>query len=217
MLPIKQPTNGTPGPGRHMRSSNDASRWQRCYMVSLTLFASATLATLVTFGLLNFLLSDMTLPPISSQTGLLQQQGGADNAAAGGLLLDSSSSTALPLAAVPNGNSSSSATAATAPTPPRRTAWEHPFDDLQHMYTIPPHDNTARCTQSKICDGDHSCGPDGRGCITAAKERQDHVRRAIAWAWEGYRCVHSDSHGCGEGVDICPVLCVNALCVCLAW
>ncbi|WIA40463.1 hypothetical protein OEZ86_013819 [Tetradesmus obliquus] len=55
------------------------------------------------------------------------------------------------------------------------------------MYSLPPHDDSQRCQRTGICDGDYSCGPDGLGCVTSAKQRQEHVRKAISWSWEGYR------------------------------
>lgn len=66
---------------------------------------------------------------------------------------------------------------------------QHPFESLQHYYTLQPVDSSPRCQQSGICDGDHSCGPDALGCVTAARDRQVHIRRAIAWSWESYRYV----------------------------
>lgn len=199
MLPVKQPPNGT-GP-RHLRG-NDAGRWHRCYVVSLTVFASATLATLVTFGILNFLLNDVSLPPISTQTAMPQgMQPDAALSTAGGLMKQQpvpGDARVLDGAGLA-GNSSSDA-APEEPKPPALKqpaprAFKHPFDDLQHLYTLPPRDTSKRCQQSQICDGDHSCGPDGRGCITSSKERQDHVRKAIAWAWEGYRWVSGEGAG----------------------
>jgi hypothetical protein len=188
MLPVKQPPNGV-GPGRYRPLSGDGSRWQRCYWVSLTVFASAILATLVTFGVLNFLLNGMALPPISTQTGLLQDMQPQQQQQAAGLLQDG-----VPGGGSLGGGNSTSRGAAgtpraptTLPPQPRRASWDHAFDDLAHIYSLADKDASPRCAQSKICDGDHSCGPDKRGCITSAKERQSHVRKAIAWAWEGYR------------------------------
>jgi hypothetical protein len=60
---------------------------------------------------------------------------------------------------------------------------------MPHLYSLPQHDNSQRCQHTGICDGDYSCGPDGLGCVTSAKQRQEHVRKAISWSWEGYRCV----------------------------
>lgn len=194
MLPA---VNGAALP-RHIRTgmpSQDASKnkWQGCYMVSLTLFASAILATLVTFGVLNFLLNGMTLPPVSSQTGLLQtlpptqQEGGSATAEqqqqqliVGGPPPDAAASS---IGEVPSEALADPPPLTKAPPP----VYHHMFDDVQNLYPLPGTDESPRCKQSKICDGDHSCGPDNRGCVTSAKERQDAVRKAIAWAWEGYR------------------------------
>lgn len=185
---------------RHVRSSGMAqdatkNRWQRCYVVSLTLFASALLATLVTFGVLNFLLNGVALPPVSSQTGLLQtvrqpefvQQGPAAGTAQ---LRQAPGSNATSL-----GDQAEQQPAADAIEPPAvkppPLVWHHPYDDLQGLYKLPEKDTSPRCQQSEICDGDHSCGPDKLGCVTSAEERKEAVRKAIAWAWEGYRCGHA--------------------------
>lgn len=192
MLPI----NGAPP--RHGRSGppQDPSKnkWQGCYMVSLTLFASAILATLVTFGVLNFLLNGVTLPPVSSQQGLLQdtpqapqlQQDGSSSST-GQQQEDSSLSSDIA------GQLADELIQPPAARPPP-AAFHHMFEDLQKLYTVPEVDSSPRCQSSQICDGDHSCGPDKLGCVTAASERKAHVRKAIAWAWEGYRC------GCQQAV-----------------
>lgn len=192
------PLNGGPLP-RHARSAAPQdptkNKWQRCYVVSLTLFASAILATLVTFGVLNFLLNGMTLPPVSTQTGLLssmqqpeqllQQQQQAGGAGDPPEVADADGSTAEQPADV----------LVNPPTiKPPPAVFQHPFDDLQGIYKLPPQDTSPRCQQSKICDGDHSCGPDNLGCVTSAAERKAAVRKAIAWAWEGYRCGSCVSH-----------------------
>jgi hypothetical protein len=65
----------------------------------------------------------------------------------------------------------------------------HPFGSMPHRYSLPQHDDSHRCKQTGICDGDHSAGPDGLGNVTSAKQRQEHVRKAISWSWEGYRWV----------------------------
>jgi hypothetical protein len=219
MLPVKQP-NGM-GP-RHARGPNnlESSGWQRCYVVSLTLLASAALATLVTFGVLNLMLADASLPPMSpphaslgQQGALPQQQPGGARAAVGAT--DGGGGGGIAAAA-----QDTAAAAAThrpephAPTrplpPPRRRAWDHQFEDLRGLYSTPPQDGSERCKQSKICDGDHSCGPDERGCITSATERQDHVRKAIAWAWEGYRCVPLP-HPTNEHMPRCIRRCLSSL------
>jgi len=179
---------------RHARSSppQDPSknRWQGCYLVSLTLFASAILATLVTFGVLNFLLNGVTLPPVSTETGLLHNMQQQDPQ----LQLDTvdSSGVHAPQLATEEGQADASTADAPVLPPnikPAPAVMKHPFDDLQKLYTIPEKDSSPRCKSSQICDGDHSCGPDKLGCVTSAEERKAHVRKAIAWAWEGYRYV----------------------------
>lgn len=190
------PLNGTPprpGPRTVMAQDSSKNRWQRCYVVSVTLFASAILATLVTFGVLNFLLNGVALPPGSTQTGLLQtmqqpefvqQASVADGAntalheAPGGTLAEGGDSKQL----------AGDITGEPAPVKPPPSVFDHPFDDLQGLYKLPEQDTSPRCQQSQICDGDHSCGPDKLGCVTSAQERKEAVRKAIAWAWEGYRC-----------------------------
>lgn len=180
---------------RHIRSNGPQdpvkNRWQRTYVVSLTVFASAILATLVTFGILNFLLNGMTLPPISTQTGLLQTMQDPDLVQQG---TASSIDPALGSAAatIPQPEDSIlEQPAEVLSDPPEVKAppsvFHHPFDDLQGVYKLPAQDSSPRCRQSQICDGDHSCGPDKLGCVTSAAERKAAVRKAIAWAWEGYR------------------------------
>jgi hypothetical protein len=158
------------------------------------MFASAILATLVTFGVLNFLLNGVTLPPVSTQTGLLQtmqqpellHQGAADSinppVLPGGL-------------AAPRDVSIPEEPAEVLDEPPvvkpPPSVFQHPFDDLEGIYKLPAQDVSPRCKQSQICDGDHTCGPDKLGCMTSAEERKQAVRKAIAWAWEGYRWVWS--------------------------
>lgn len=64
----------------------------------------------------------------------------------------------------------------------------HPHQDAKYRIydtTIP--DPSHRCKMTGICVGDFSCGSDGLGCVTSAKERQDHIRNAVRWSWAGYR------------------------------
>lgn len=193
---------------RHARSSppQDPSKnkWQGCYVVSLTLFASAILATLVTFGVLNFLLNGVTLPPVSTETGLLHSMQQQDPQ----LQMDTADTGGIhpPQLATEEGTADASTADAPVHAPnikPPPAVMKHPFDDLQKLYTIPEQDSSPRCKSSQICDGDHSCGPDKLGCVTSAEERKAHVRKAIAWAWEGYRYVveYRGSHLYG----LCPM------------
>lgn len=181
---------------RHIRSNGPQdpakNRWQRIYVVSLTVFASAILATLVTFGVLNFLLNGMTLPPVSTQTGLLQtmqdpeqmQPGAADiiNPDVG----DAAASIPQPDVSIPEQPADVLSEPPLNKGPP--PVFHHPFNALQGVYKLPAQDTSPRCQQSHMCDGDHSCGPDKLGCVTSAAERKAAVHKAIAWAWEGYRC-----------------------------
>lgn len=48
-------------------------------------------------------------------------------------------------------------------------------------------DDGARCTFSKICDGDVSCEPDGLGCLTHALIRRQHVTTAMNTSFHAYR------------------------------
>lgn len=187
---------------RHIRTAATQdptkNRWQRCYVVSLTMFASAILATLVTFGVLNFLLNGVTLPAVSTQTGLLQtmqqpellQQGAADST--NPPVLPGGGGDAAPRdASIPEEPANGHDEPPVVKPPP--SVFQHPFDDLDGIYKLPAQDISPRCKQSQICDGDHTCGPDKLGCVTSAAERKQAVRKAIAWAWEGYRWDH---HAC---------------------
>lgn len=87
-----------------------------------------------------------------------------------------------------------------------------PYQDQKYrIYSLPPggKDPSQRCKLTGICDGDHSCGPDGLGCVTAAKERQDRVREAARWSWAGYRrdtscSVTSVCHHAGMDMGLNP-------------
>jgi hypothetical protein len=179
-MALRQPLNG--GLPRRAPSPYDASAskgWNSCYVISVTVSASAILATLVTFGVLNFLLSDMTLPPLPNRLGSFNSEQELDQQQTqvqAGAAMKPSAPVALSPAARPPA------------LPPRPAVFVHPFSNMQHIYTLPATDESPRCLQSQICDGDHSCGPDKLGCVTATKDRQAHVRKAIAWAWQGYRC-----------------------------
>lgn len=179
-MSVKQPLNtGLP---RRAPTPYDSHRdrdrgWQRCYVVAITLSVSALLATVITFGVLNFLLSDVQLPP---QQGLGDLPGTA-------LLQQQVAAPTTPLEAEPTPVQPTLLQAAAPEVAPTPAKFVHKFAELKHIYSIAPEDKSPRCAQSKICDGDHSCGPDNLGCVTSAKERQDHVRNAIAWAWKGYR------------------------------
>eukprot|EP00798_Chlamydomonas_sp_ICE-L_P014757 gene14757-20806_t len=64
----------------------------------------------------------------------------------------------------------------------------HPFTDSKYrIYNLPEKDPSERCRNTGICDGDHSCGPDGLGCVTDGSKRQKHVQEAARWTWMGYR------------------------------
>ena len=70
--------------------------------------------------------------------------------------------------------------------PPR--PFKHPFPGPEYrLYSLPAKDDSPRCRQSGICDGDRSCGPDKLGCVASARARQQKVREAIKWSWQGYR------------------------------
>jgi hypothetical protein len=187
---------------RHIRSNGPQdptkNRWQRIYVVSLTVFASAILATLVTFGVLNFLLNGMTLPPVSTQTGLLQTMQDPEQMQSGAANIinpdvgDAAASIPQPDDGIPEQPADVPAEPPVTKGPP--PVFHHPFDDLQGVYKLPAEDTSPRCQQSHMCDGDHSCGPDKLGCVTSPAERKAAVRKAIAWAWEGYRyaCLPGD-------------------------
>jgi hypothetical protein len=174
--------------------THSTTGWDRVYIVAVTVSASALLATLIIFGVLNFLMSDVQLPsqhttgelhnPVTLQQPFLQPvpQKQIDGGGAGALV----NATAQ---AAGNASQAARSPAAAPVVQPPAPIWSYPLDYLKGYYKLPQEDSSPRCQQSKICDGDHSCGPDGLGCITAAKARQDKVRDAIAWAWAGYRCV----------------------------
>jgi hypothetical protein len=132
----------------------------------------------------------VTLPPGATTSGAASSAGGAPGAQAptageaGG-------------AGAPAGGGAAAAGAGGGPPlapPPSAAApppkpFRHPFPEPKYkLYSIPPRDPTARCSRSGICDGDHSCGPDKLGCVVSSRRRQDHIREAIRWSWQGYRC-----------------------------
>lgn len=190
---VKQPMNGTlprRAPSQYEPPHKGLGRW---YLAALTVSASALLATLITFVILNLLLNDVSLPPLqgpnSSFTGLpgLRMQQAA--------MAPSRHSPDYDPPVTTN-RTARAPDAATQPVqPPPRAAFMHPFPSLKGYYSIPAKDTSPRCAQSHICDGDASCGPDKLGCITAADDRKEHVRKAIAWAWDGYRYVHPQHSG----------------------
>ncbi len=57
------------------------------------------------------------------------------------------------------------------------------------LYHVPTVDQSPRCKRSGICDGNHTCGSDGLGCITDAAARLEKIRQATKWSWAGYRWV----------------------------
>lgn len=81
----------------------------------------------------------------------------------------------------------------------------HPFpQEAYRLYSIPAADTSPRCQRSGICDGDHGargrCGDDGLACVVGTAERQQRVREAIRWSWQGYRCAaRMTSSGSGNG------------------
>jgi hypothetical protein len=130
---------------RHIRSNGPQdptkNRWQRIYVVSLTVFASAILATLVTFGVLNFLLNGMTLPPVSTQTGLLQTMQDPEQMQSGAANIinpdvgDAAASIPQPDDGIPEQPADVPAEPPVTKGPP--PVFHHPFDDLQGVYTLP--------------------------------------------------------------------------------
>ncbi|WIA16245.1 hypothetical protein OEZ85_012956 [Tetradesmus obliquus] len=182
--------------------------WERFYIVAVTVSVSALLATLITFGVLNFLMSDVQLP---SQHAFGELQGAVtlqqpDLKTAPQQQMDGRGAAALLNATAPAAANTSLTAHSPAAAPliqPPPAVWTYPLEYLKGYYQLPPQDTSSRCQQSKICDGDHSCGPDGLGCITSAKERQDKVRNAIAWAWAGYR-QHAWGHDEVNGLSKTP-------------
>lgn len=185
---LKQPLNGTLPRRSPSQYESQHKGWGRCHMAALTVSASALLATLITFVVLNLLLDDVNLPPLQ----------GAPNSGSVvlGMTLQPPAIMQGQQAALNAQLAASSNKTAKAPVPPTepvhpppKPVYIHPFPSLKGYYSIPAKDTSPRCTRSQICDGDHSCGPDKLGCVTDASERKEHVRKAIAWAWEGYRWV----------------------------
>ena len=59
-----------------------------------------------------------------------------------------------------------------------------------------PVDESVRCRMSGICEGTLACQPGSKevlGCITNSTQRQDKVKDAMLWSWQGYRCSPTDS------------------------
>lgn len=174
---------------------HSSTGWQRFYVIAVTVSASALLATLITFGILNFLMSDVQLPGQNAFGELhgavkLQQP---QRQPAVQQQLDGGGAAALANTTAPAAENASLAAQSPAAAPLIQPAvWHYPLEYLKGYYKLPPQDTSSRCQQSKICDGDYSCGPDKLGCITSAKERQNKVRNAIAWAWAGYRCEYTN-------------------------
>lgn len=160
----------------------------RCfYRLSITLMAAAGLATLVTFTMINAYMHGLgpgvpgATDPTAAPFGF-----GTDDA------IGASSGSARLLAMIPPGGvktiSSGRPEINQSDVPPLPKPFHHPFPGPEYrIFHIPEHDDSPRCQQSKICDGDHSCGPDGLGCVVSALERQKKIREAIRWSWQGYR------------------------------
>eukprot|EP00878_Enallax_costatus_P023470 GHUV01024966.1.p1 GENE.GHUV01024966.1~~GHUV01024966.1.p1 ORF type:complete len:284 (+),score=65.42 GHUV01024966.1:550-1401(+) len=195
---LKQPLNGTLPRRAPTPLESQHKGWERCHATALTVSASALLATLVTFVVLNVLLNDVNLPQLQESPSRMNglPRSALQQAAAG----------VAQQAAIKAPDISNSSRAAKAPRPlakqptlpPPAKPFVHLFPNLNGLYSIPAKDSSPRCSHSHICDGDHSCGRDKLGCIVEAKARKEHVRKAIAWAWDGYR-KHAWGH---DEVDI---------------
>lgn len=177
---LKPPNGGTGLPRRapHVHDAGRACGWARLQRAALFLSAGALLATLVTLCALHLMIGGMQFPGLAvpSAVNLAGRSTFAGNLPA-------------PLAGDAAVEAEASDAHKVLPSPPvAPPPFVHPLPELIGYYTLPAQDNSQRCLQSKICDGDHSCGPDGLGCITDTAQRQEHVRQAIAWAWKGYRC-----------------------------
>ncbi|GIL55013.1 hypothetical protein Vafri_10677 [Volvox africanus] len=71
---------------------------------------------------------------------------------------------------------------------PFRPLRHYPHKDPKYrIWELPAVDRSPRCIKSDICDGNHTCGADGLGCITNAQQRKQKVREAARWTWKGYR------------------------------
>jgi hypothetical protein len=150
----------------------------------------------------------VTLPPNASGGGdvggaaasatALAAAAGAGAAAAGSSPPPAGAAGPPPAAAssaAPSGGGGGDGAPKKAPRP-----FKHPFTDPKYrLFSIPAHDPTQRCARSGICDGDHACGPDQLGCVVSAKRRQDHIREAIRWSWQGYRWGSGGPAVCGGG------------------
>jgi hypothetical protein len=190
-----------PGPHRPPSSAGgggiDADRASpgacgRLLRCSALVLASLVLATATTAGVLNFALLGAAPPSLAADLAAAWRPPAAPGALAAAAAAASAAASAAAgpprrLALVPGGAVVRALGAgAPPPPPPAAAAFKHPFPDYS-IYTLPDHDASPRCARSGICDGDHSCGADGLGCVTGAAERKARVREAIRWSWKGYR------------------------------
>ena len=159
--------------------SFDGSGW--AFRGSLTVLAAASLAALVTFTLINAYMHGLAPSPAAAGFAALAASRGAGRTLAmvppGGVLTigGGAGGAGEPLPSLVHG---------AVPRPP-----VHPFADKKYkQFNMTGKDRSPRCRSSQICDGDHSCGPDGLGCVTSAKARQRKIRDAIKWSWQGYKC-----------------------------
>lgn len=160
--------------------------WGRCHMAVVTVSVSALLATLVTFMVLNFLLGEVpSLPNLEPGASVP----GSERVQKQSLLTATRQQADAVLASAPSSNSTAKAPDPVVQPvqPPPRAEYKHLFPEYKGYYRLAAKDESPRCSRAQICDGDHSCGPDKLGCITAAADRKERVRQAIAWAWRGYR------------------------------
>jgi hypothetical protein len=208
--PLLPRISSSSGDGSGRRNAA-GSRWQRLSLVSLTLAAAVLLAVLSLLGVWNVLLVSYQPPASPPQT--LSSSIPASSSSSNSIPASSSSSSGSS-AFGPLFSPQHTAAGTPAPAPvlnpfssrrmrPRLARLSraqqqqqhqqepikplHLFGSMPHVYSLPPHDNSQRCQNTGICDGDYTCGPDGLGCVTLAKQRQEHVRKAISWSWEGYR------------------------------
>ncbi|KIY98493.1 mannosyl-oligosaccharidealpha-1,2-mannosidase [Monoraphidium neglectum] len=167
----------------------------RACRFSLLLLASMGLATLVLAVGVNYMLhagataaflNDLSSLSATYSLPFSNHSGYGGNAAAAAAAAVRGGPYAVTL--VPRGAlivvSAGSQQAPPPPPPPQR--FVHPFPDARRRVALPQNDTSPRCARSKICDGDHSCGPDGLGCVIDAARRRAAVREAIQWSWRGY-------------------------------
>lgn len=213
--PLLPRISSSSGDGSGRRSAA-GSKWQRLSIVSLTLAAAVLLAVLSLLGVWNVLLVSYQ-PPVSPPQAMSSSIPGTGDSSSSIPASRSSSGSRVSGPVFPvQQHIAAAAAPAPAPVllnpissrrmHPRlaHLSWghkhkqqqqqqqepekpAHPFSSMPPMYSLPPHDDSQRCQRTGICDGDYSCGPDGLGCVTLAKQRQEHVRKAISWSWEGYR------------------------------